>query len=72
MTLLQRYIAQCVKWCEAGQKAHAWHLAQEAGTLYPAELSDLPELLTAEMKARQRSSLQVIEGGKNESSTHRR
>lgn len=28
-TIRQRWLDQLIKWCKAGQKAHAWHKAQE-------------------------------------------
>ena len=67
----EKFLAHCIHLATI-DKAYSWWAAKNYATLYPQELSDLPEFLTQEMKARQRSSLQVIEGGKSESSTHRR
>jgi uncharacterized protein (DUF2461 family) len=68
MTLLQKalnhYIAICSR--STNEKLAGWQCAQELAEKYPAELSDLPQRLTAEMKTRQKSGLRLIEGGKNE------
>ena len=54
MTLLQRYLAQCIAWCiawcEVNQKEHAWKLAKNAAQDSPEELGSLPELLTKAMR----------------------
>ena len=59
MTLLQRYLAQCIAWCEVNQKEHAWKLAKNAAQDSPEELGSLPELLTKAM--RQKSDSQSPE-----------
>lgn len=53
MSLSSRWLTQLIKWCEVGQKSHAWNRAQELSQLCPAELSELPAQLTAAMKKQQ-------------------
>ena len=59
MSLLQRYLAQCIAWCEVNQKEHAWKLANNAAQGNPEELAELPALLTEMM--RRKSQGQLIE-----------
>ena len=49
MTLSQRYLDQCIAWCQAGQKLHAWKLAKTMAQDYPDLLADLPKLLEISM-----------------------
>jgi hypothetical protein len=51
MTLLDRYLAQCIAWCSVGQKAHAWKLANWAAQANPEQLADLPKMLTASQRS---------------------
>jgi hypothetical protein len=51
MSLYQRWLDQLIKWCECGQKAHAWHMAQEMEKECPM-LEGLAAELTKTMKAR--------------------
>lgn len=52
MKLLNRWLAQLIRECEAGQKSNAWHQAQHLAQLCPDQLADLPQMLTAAMKER--------------------
>lgn len=64
MTLLNRYLAQCIAWCEVNQKEHAWKLAQTAEANSPELLEGLCASLTATMRARAKD--QSEQGEKNE------
>ena len=59
-----RVLAHLVRMAQH-DKAYSWWAAKNYAEI-DAELGTLPEKLTAEMKARQKSHLQLIEGGKNE------
>lgn len=52
MTLLQRSLERLITRCNQGQKACAWSMAKQLAEIYPEELADLPQLLTAAMLER--------------------
>lgn len=52
MTLYNRWLDMLMKWCAAGQKAHAWHVAQEL------EQNPLLQGISAELTQRMRQRSQ--------------
>jgi hypothetical protein len=59
MTLLDRWLNQLVDWCDCGQKNHAWKVALRMAEVCPHELSELPDMLKAEMLARKSNAQQT-------------
>jgi hypothetical protein len=63
MSLYQRWIEMLVKWCEAGQKEHAWHTAKKLEEIWCLEG------ISAELTRTMRQRLHAVSieiGGKSD------
>lgn len=61
----QKFLDHLVKLAVA-DKSYAWWAAKNYAAMYPEELSELPALLTTEMKKRQALNVQQTGGARNE------